>query len=110
MATSTPKLLGRSTPGAASNTTAYTAPAVTKAIVSSIIVSNHSGAPDTIRIFVVPNGGSAATTNDITYDLVIPAGNPLAINAVPAMEAGDFISVYALNGGCTFTISGLEYA
>lgn len=107
----TQAFLGRSSPAAATPTTLYTSPVSTKTMVTSLYVCNTSTTTaDTIRIFLVPSGGSAGVTNAIYYDMVVPVGNPFLANAVPLLETGDFISVYSLNGTTTFTASGLQIA
>lgn len=99
--------LGRANPAAATPGTLYTSPAVTKTMVTSLYICNTSGVSDTVRIWLVPSGGAAGNSNAVYFDMVIPAGNPFLANAVPLLEAGDFIVVQSANGTCTFTASGL---
>lgn len=103
----THKLLGRSAPLAATNTTLYTVPGATTTIVTSLMVCN-TGAATTIRVFVIPSGGSANVNNAIYYDVSIPAGDTLASNIAVVLEAGDFIQVYNTDVRITFTASGIE--
>lgn len=102
------KSFGRSSPGVASNTTLYTAPANTTSLLQALLICNTSNADDKVRVFVVPNGGAAGVSNAIVFDLVINFGNPFAMNTIPTLNAGDFLVVYSLNGSSTFTASGLE--
>lgn len=100
--------LGRANPGAATPGTLYTAPASTKAMVTSLYICNTGASPDSIRVWVVPSGGAAANSNAIYFDMPIPVGNTFLANAVPLLETGDFIVVQSANGNCTFTASGIE--
>lgn len=102
------KSFGRSSPGAASNTTLYTAPALTTSMLQCLMMCNTSPADDKVRIFIVPNAGAAGVSNAIIFDMVLQFGNPFAMNTIPTLNTGDFLSVYSLNGSSTFTASGLE--
>jgi hypothetical protein len=104
----THKLLGRARPSAITVTTIYTAPASTKAMLSSIFVCNTSSVVDYLRLYVVPSGGSAAVGNAIYSDLPIAGNDSLLVNGVPVLEAGDFLAGYSLNGTLTYTVSGME--
>ena len=104
----THKRLGRTTPAAATNTTSYTAPASTKALITSIIVSNTGAAAETMRIFAVPSGGSAGVTNALYYDVPVPDNDTFVANIAVLLETGDFLVVYSLGGALTFTTSGIE--
>lgn len=102
------KSFGRQNPAAATNTTLYTAPALTTSQLQCLMICNTTNADDLVRVFVVPSGGSAGVPNTIIYDLTINYGNPFAMNTIPTLAPGDFIQVYSLNGTSTFTASGLE--
>ena len=109
MATLTPKRLFTSAPGAAANTTVYTATGVT-ALFSSLNICCTNAAGDTVRVFIVTSGQSAGTGYAAIYDMTIPYGNSYAGNLAITLNAGDFIVVYAAGGFCTFIGSGGEYA
>jgi hypothetical protein len=102
------KSFGRQNPAAATNTTLYTSPASTTAQLQCLMICNTTNADDLVRVFVVPNAGSADVSNAIIYDLIINYGNPFAMNTIPTLGPGDFIQVYSLNGTSVFTASGLE--
>ncbi len=104
----THKMLGQSKPSANTNTTVYTVPGGTIAIISGIFVANVGSALDTIRIFAVPSGDSAGVANAIYHDISIPDDETLLVNGALTLDAGDFLVVFALNGDITFTVSGLE--
>lgn len=106
----THKRLATSSPAATTNTTAYTAPALTTVILSSIFVCNTSASDTTFRLFLVPSGGAAGVGNALYYDLPLRANDTFLINGVPDLQPGDFLVVYSGNGLIAFTISGLEIA
>jgi len=101
------QLAGPTAPGAASNTTIYTATGLT-AQLASLHICNTNATSDMVRVFIVPSAGTAGVTNAIMYDVPVAYGNPFVMNTIPDLNAGDFISVYSLNGTSTFTLSGTE--
>lgn len=106
----THKLLGRANPAAATPTTLYTAPALTKTQVYSLIICNTSSGDDSVSVWLVPSGGALANSNAIISGMPIGTLDPYAMNVPMILEAGDFIRVQSTNGTCTFTASGLEIA
>ena len=54
------KVLGQSNPSATTNTTLYTVPSATSAVVSTLTVCNQSSTAATYRIAVRPAGASVA--------------------------------------------------
>ena len=104
----THKNLGQSRPAAATNTTLYTAPAVTTTIVSSILVANIGADADLMRIFAVPSGGVTGVGNAIYYDVELQNRDTALITAALTLDTGDFVVVYSRDGDLTFTVSGLE--
>lgn len=88
-------------------TTVYTVPTGTMAIVQGIDICNTaSGA--TFRIHFVPSGGSAGTGNAIFYDMTLLGGATLSWGGPQVLGAGGFIVVKASITGVTTTISGQE--
>ena len=88
--------------------TLYTSPALTKTMLTSLIICNTSTGDDSARVWIVPSGGAAADSNQIIDDMVVDFGDPYMMNSVPVLEAGDFIVVQSANGNLTFTASGLQ--
>lgn len=99
--------LAQSDPAANTNTTVYTVPASTKALVFGIIVANTGNIPDPFRIFIVPSAGVAGVGNAIYYDVIVPGQDTFVANIQVLMEAGGFIVVYSTSGAHTFTFSGI---
>ena len=61
------KVLGQSAPANTSNANAYTVPALTSAVLSTIVVTNTTATAATARIFV-RIAGAAAYVEEITAD------------------------------------------
>jgi hypothetical protein len=54
------KVLGQVAPGATTDTTLYTVPAGTEAVVSTLIVANRASTAATYRIAIRPNAATLA--------------------------------------------------
>lgn len=102
------KVLGQSAPSAATLTTAYTVPAVTTAVLSSIRVVNRSATPTTFRIAIRPAGASISDEHYINYDDAIENGNPYTATIGVTLGAADVVSVYATLATVSFNIYGQE--
>jgi len=59
-------------------------------------------------VFLVPNLGSAGTTNAFLYDVPVPTANALQYNGVEILNAGDTIQIQATSTGLTIIASGAE--
>lgn len=107
----TEKKLAQSYPNTTTNTTVYTVPAATKAIIKNCLMCNTTASAITVRVFAVPNGGSAGVSNALLYDYSIPANETFTRNMYQVLDtAGDFIVVYVSAQGVTFNISGATIA
>jgi hypothetical protein len=87
----------------------YTVPAATKTRITEISVTNNAGATRTIRIYIVPNGGSADQSNAYFYDFDLPQGTPVdqpknTFLATP----GDGIFIHGSGTNIAVRISGIE--
>ena len=92
----------------ASLVTIYTVPASTTAVIQSIDIVNTSGGVRTVRVHIVPSGGSAGTANALLYDITIADTGTINYGGPLTIETGGFISVLADSTGMTITVSGLE--
>jgi hypothetical protein len=95
-------------PGAASNTTLYTAPAQ-GAMVARILVANRSATPTSFRIFLVENGGTTGNQHAIAYDIPINGNDTINFPVGSGLANGDFIVVFATLATLTFTPVGIEF-
>lgn len=102
------KQLAQNKPVAATDTTVYTVPAVTKALVYSVVVANTAAGSSRARVHLVPSAGAANVDNAIYYDILIPGRDTFVGNISVMMETAGFIVVRSNDGNCTFTISGIE--
>ena len=89
-------------------TTLYTVPALTRTLLKEFSISNTTGAPINVRVFLVPPAGVAGTGNAFLYDVQVPANNSLQYNGVQVMNASETIQIQAASAGLTITASGAE--
>ena len=102
------KVLGQSAPSATTATDAYTVPAATQTIISSIVVAERGGSAATFRIAVRPNGAALATSHYIAYDTPVSANDVVALSLGITVDAADVVTVYASSGDVTFSLFGSE--
>ena len=87
----------------------YTVPASTTALIKNIDICNTATTGTTIRVFLVPNAGSATTNNALIYDYSLPANSMLSWDGCQVQHtAGDTIQVQAGAVCCTAVISGVQ--
>ena len=102
------KVLGQSNPSATTNTTAYTVPASTSAVVSTITVTNLTGTAATYRIAVRPAGASIANQHYIAYDVTVAASDTTSLTLGLTLATTDVITVFASTANLAFSIFGTE--
>jgi hypothetical protein len=97
--------LGLGTPSANTDTLLHTA--VRQSIIS-VIATNKSAAPATIRVWIQPS--TATTTAQyayVAYDTVLPANNSLETFRVP-LEKNDLVYVRASSPDVSFSINAIH--
>ena len=103
------KVLGQSAPSATTDTTLYTVPAATQAVVSTIVVVNrNSNANCTYRIAAQQAGAALANQHYIAYDAPIAALDTVALTLGITLGNTDVISVYSANANLSFSVFGTE--
>jgi hypothetical protein len=102
------KVLGQSAPSAATSTTAYTCPASTQTVISSIVVCNRSATPTSFRVSVDVNGAGDSDADYIAYDVPIGGNESIALGHGVTLDASDLIRVYATLATLTFSVFGQE--
>ena len=107
---STYKVLGQSAPTAAADSTLYTVPGGTQAVVSTINVVNTGGAADTVRIAIRPGGATLENKHYIVYNLVLSATATFTYTSGATLAATDVVTVYSTNGTSSFNAFGSEIA
>lgn len=103
----THKVLGQSNPSATTDTTLYTVPASTQAIVSTLSVCNL-GTSGTYRIAVRPAGASIANQHYVAYDSSLNANDTITFTLGVTLAATDVVTVRASNTSFAFSAFGLE--
>jgi hypothetical protein len=101
------KVLGQSAPGATTDTSLYTVPASTSAIVSTLSVCNR-GASTNFRVAVRPAGATLASQHYIVYDSYVNQYDSLFLTLGITLAATDVITVYAGTAGLSFSLFGSE--
>jgi hypothetical protein len=101
------KVLGQSNPAAATDTTLYTVPAVTEAVVSTISVSNL-GTSGTFRIAIRPAGATIANQHYIAYDVPLNANDAITYTLGITLATTDVITVRASNTSFAFSAFGSQ--
>jgi glucose-6-phosphate dehydrogenase assembly protein OpcA len=102
------KVLGQSNPSATTNTTLYTVPSATAAVVSSISICNLSSSSATYRIAVRPAGASIANQHYLAYDVTVGAADTTILTLGVTLATTDVITVYGSTANLVFHAYGSE--
>ena len=102
------KVLGQSSPLAATLTTLYTVPASTDAVCSSIVVCNRASTSTSFRVAVRPLGASISNEHYLFYDVEIMGNDTFIATIGITLKATDVVSVYATNATLSFNLFGQE--
>ena len=104
------KVLGQVAPGATTETTLYTVPALTESAGTSLVVCNRSATAATFRISVSVGGGGTATKDYLFYDYQIDGNGTFRLpNLRWTLATTDIVRVYASTANLSFTLFGLEH-
>lgn len=106
--TATRKVLGQSSPAAATDTDLYTAPASTDTVVSSIAICNTNAAAIKYRVHVRISAAATGTGNAIFYDVSLPANSTDTHQLGITLAAGDKVTIRSDTTLVTFTLFGQE--
>lgn len=93
---------------AASPTTLYTAPALTRALVTTIDIANTTAASVRITVYLVPSGGSPAAANTLLSNVDVPGNGSLQWTGSQVIGPGASIRATGAATGLTLTASGAE--
>lgn len=102
------KVLGQSAPAATTDTTLYTCPSATQAVVSSITVCNRGSSSATFRIAIRPDGAAIANQHYVSYDVSLSANSILALTLGITVDASDVITVRSSTADLSFNAFGSE--
>ena len=102
------KVLGQSNPSATTETTLYTVPAATEAVISTIVVCNQAASTATFRIAVRPDGAALAAQHYLAYDVTVGASDSTTLTLGITLDATDVVTVYASSATLSFNAFGSE--
>lgn len=103
------KVLAQSYPSAATNTTLYTVPSATQAVISTINVCNLSTTGgDIVSIAIRPAGATIANQHYIFFNEPVAPSSSLSITAGITMAATDVMTISSAFGTCSFNVFGSE--
>ena len=100
------KVLGQSSPAAATDTALYTVPAATSAVCSTIVVCNRAANAATFRIAVRPAGAVLAVQHYLSYDTNINARDSITITIGITLATTDVVTVNASTVTVSFNLFG----
>ena len=102
------KVLAQLAPSATTNTTLYTVPSATSAVISTITVCNRGTSAASYRIAVRPAGATLANEDYLAYDVAIAANDTTALTLGITLATTDVITVYASTANFSFNVFGSE--
>lgn len=101
-------ILAQSDPLAATLTVAYTVPASTEAVISSIVVCNRSGTATSFRLAFSPGGVAISNEHYTHFDIPIGGNDSYIATIGVTLEATDVVRVQATLATLSFNIFGTE--
>lgn len=102
----TAKVLGQTTPAAATTADLYVVPAATFAVCSTVVVCNRGTGAAKFRIAVRPAGVALAAVHYLYHDASIAANSTVTITIGLTLAATDVVSVLADVANVNFHLYG----
>jgi hypothetical protein len=103
------KVLGQSNPSATTETTLYTVPSSTSAVVSTITICNQAGSSATYRIAVRPSAdATTAEKHYLVYGATVGASDTTTLTIGVTLATGDVITVFGSTATLSFQAFGSE--
>jgi hypothetical protein len=102
------KVLGQVAPGATTDTTLYTVPASTEAVISTLVVANRASTAATYRIAIRPNAATLANLHYIAFDVTVGGNDSTTLTLGLTLDAADVITVRGSSADLTFSAFGSE--
>ena len=99
-------ILGQSAPSGSTNTTVYTVPSSTLAVVNVMCINRSASNPVNVRI-ALSGSSSPSTTEWIEYDVTVPPKGVVERTGM-ALQAGKQVVVYNSTSDTSVTVTGLE--
>lgn len=105
------KVLAQANPSATTETTLYTVPSATSAVISTLAICNQSGTSATYRVAVRPAADNTTTAKHwIVYGATVPASDSIMLTLGLTLAAGDVVRVYSSGADQSFSLFGSEIA
>lgn len=101
-------ILGQSALAAATNTTVYTVPASTHAVVNVSILNRSSSSAATVRL-ALSSTGSPSTAEWIEWDVSVPKSAVLERTAI-SLNASKNVVAYTSGSDVSVSVYGIEQA
>lgn len=101
-------VLGQAAPSATTNSTLYTTPSSTQAVLSTIFVCNRGDSAAMFRIAVRPDGASLQNQHYLFYDNEVDAKATIAITTGVTLGDTDVVTVYSSSASLSFSAFGSE--
>jgi hypothetical protein len=103
------KVLAQNNPSATTETTLYTVPSSTSAVVSTLSICNQAGSSGTYRIAVRPAADASTTAKHwIVYGATVAASDSIMLTLGVTLATGDVIRVYGSSANMSFAAFGSE--
>jgi hypothetical protein len=102
------KVLGQSNPSATTNTSLYTVPSATSAVLSTVTICNQASTAGSFRIAVRPAGAALAAQHYVAYDVAIAANDTTALTLGLTLATTDVVTIYASSATMSFNAYGSE--
>jgi len=103
------KVLGQSNPTAFTNTTLYTVPDATQAVISTITIANaNTNTNANYSIAIRPAGETLAARHFITNNNVVQSLDSIGLTLGLTLGNTDVVTVYSSNPNVSFGIFGSE--
>jgi len=103
------KVLAQNNPSATTETTLYSVPSSTSAVVSTLSICNQAGSSGTYRIAVRPAADASTTAKHwIVYGATVAASDSIMLTLGVTLAAGDVIRVYGSSANISFAAFGSE--
>tara|TARA_X000000368_G_scaffold392587_1_gene357485 strand:- start:1085 stop:1405 length:321 start_codon:yes stop_codon:yes gene_type:complete len=101
-------ILGQNALAATTNTTVYTVPGSTHAVVNISVVNRSSSAAATVRL-ALSAGASPSNAEWIEYDVSVPKNGVLERTAL-SLNAGKNVVAYTAGADISVSVYGIEQA
>lgn len=102
------KVLGQANPAATTLTALYTVPALTQAVVSTLVVCNRTSSNRSVRVSIAVGGAGDSLEQYIYYDVLVVKNDTLFVTVGLTLGAADVVRVYTDSVGVSFSLFGTE--